>query len=501
MIRKVPNNWVEIKMEDVVEIMDNMRKPVSASERSKRIGEIPYYGATGKAGTIDDYLFDEELVLLGEDGAPFLDGTKEVAYIINGKSWVNNHAHVLKVKEGVSSNKFLLHFLNQFDYTNYVGGTTRLKLNQANLRKIPILLPSFQEQERIVAKLDNLLGHLSKIRTKIETLKNLGDKYLNSCIVNLSENAFYPRKKIGQFLEEQTERIGDKWLGLRLIGVSAKEGISELRTGQKKTFEKYKIVRTGDFIYNTMRANIGSIAIYDGEEIALTSPDYVVFRVKNHLSSQLLLRFLKSEQGLLEIGSNTKGSVRARLYFSALSEVRMPIAPESIQLSAEKFLTGFDYTLKQIQVLEKNQLARLPKVILDKAFKGELVEQLTTDSDADELLQNIQKLRTRFVKKPVTATRPKTEKLPAKTKIAVKPAIKLEGPKGVEANFIWHYLRSSFGKEKFAFNQIELPARYSYDRLKDEFFELLDVCRELKKGDRLVQVYNGDQISYQIKLK
>lgn len=116
----------------------------------------PYYGATGQVGWIDDYLFDEELFLLGEDGAPFLDQIKNKAYLIRGKSWVNNHAHVLRAIASLTSNLFLCHYLNIFDYNGYVTGTTRLKLNQSPMRKIPIPLPPLLEQHRIVAKIEEL---------------------------------------------------------------------------------------------------------------------------------------------------------------------------------------------------------------------------------------------------------------------------------------------------------------------------------------------------------
>src|SRR5690606_30312729 len=168
----LPKGWVISNIEESVAILDNMRKPVSATERAKRSGDIPYYGATGLAGYIDDYLFDEELVLIGEDGAPFFDKQKNVAFIITGKSWVNNHAHVLKAKNN-TVNKFILHYLNQFDYTVFVRGTTRLKLTQGDLRKIPFPLPPLPEQERIVAKLDKLFAQHEKIKKALDRIPQL----------------------------------------------------------------------------------------------------------------------------------------------------------------------------------------------------------------------------------------------------------------------------------------------------------------------------------------
>ena len=161
---ELPDGWVWTTLVCCAEILDSQRVPINAKERQTRISGkpeselYPYYGATGQVGWIDDYLFDEELVLLGEDGAPFFDFSKDIAYLIKDKSWVNNHAHVLKAKTEVTSNQLLCHYLNTFDYHGYLTGTTRLKLNQSAMRKIPVPLPPLTEQEQIVSELEQ---HLS----------------------------------------------------------------------------------------------------------------------------------------------------------------------------------------------------------------------------------------------------------------------------------------------------------------------------------------------------
>ncbi len=164
----LPEGWAWTNLENCVEILDCQRIPINAKDRETRKGEIPYYGATGQIGWIDDYLFDEELVLLGEDGAPFLDPSKNKSYIISGKSWVNNHAHVLKAINGLTINQFILHYLNIFHYEDYVTGTTRLKLNQAPMKKIPIPLAPLPEQRRIVARIEELF---SRLDTGVEALQ------------------------------------------------------------------------------------------------------------------------------------------------------------------------------------------------------------------------------------------------------------------------------------------------------------------------------------------
>jgi len=155
----VPKGWTKTSLENCVEVLDGLRVPVNSQERAKRLGGVPYYGATGQVGWIDQPIFDETLVLLGEDGAPFFDKTRHVAYVVRGKSWVNNHAHVLRASRGISA-PLLAHQLNVIDYRGFVTGTTRWKLSQGPMRKIELAIPPEGEQQRIADTLDELLSDL-----------------------------------------------------------------------------------------------------------------------------------------------------------------------------------------------------------------------------------------------------------------------------------------------------------------------------------------------------
>ncbi len=149
-----------------MDILDGHRIPVNAHEREQRVAGVPtsdlfpYYGATGQVGWIDGYLFDEDLLLLGEDGAPYFEPQKSKAYMVRGKVWVNNHAHVLRPRASLMTGLLLCYYLNTFDYHGYVTGTTRYKLNQAPMRRIPLPLPPLPEQRRIVAKIEELFTRL-----------------------------------------------------------------------------------------------------------------------------------------------------------------------------------------------------------------------------------------------------------------------------------------------------------------------------------------------------
>lgn len=170
MTNELPNGWELKKLEDVVDILDNKRVPINSKERESRQGSIPYYGATGQVGWIDDYLFDEELVLLGEDGAPFFDSAKQKAYVIRGKSWVNNHAHVLRAKDDIP-NAYVKHYLDIVDYHGFVTGTTRLKLNQAAMRQIPVPIAPPDQQKRIVAEIEKQFSRLDEAVANLKRVK------------------------------------------------------------------------------------------------------------------------------------------------------------------------------------------------------------------------------------------------------------------------------------------------------------------------------------------
>ena len=180
MVNQLPQGWKEEELGKLVDIFDNLRKPVSSTERLARIKNkdkselYPYYGATGLVDYIDGYIFDGEYLLLGEDGCPFLDSLKDKAYIISGKTWVNNHAHVLRAKENKTSNKFLLYYLNKFDYNGIVSGATRLKLNQNSMKKIPVYYPTDKsEQEYIVKTLDAVAEIIRLRKENIQLTKDL----------------------------------------------------------------------------------------------------------------------------------------------------------------------------------------------------------------------------------------------------------------------------------------------------------------------------------------
>lgn len=172
--KHISDNHVHVgqykKVKDVCFIKDNMRKPLNSSERDKMKGDIPYYGANGLVDYLDDFIFDEELVLVAEDGGNFNEFySKEIAYRVSGKSWVNNHAHVLVANNEILSTEWLFYSLVHKNILKYIIGTTRLKLNKSELEKIKIWVPS-----------ENLMQELSNEMNEISSNRKIAEKKLNS---------------------------------------------------------------------------------------------------------------------------------------------------------------------------------------------------------------------------------------------------------------------------------------------------------------------------------
>ena len=158
------------KLESIVEFLDHRRRPVTESDRKP--GPYPYYGANGQQGWIDNFLFDEPLVLLAEDGGHFDNPERGVAYLVNGKTWVNNHAHVLRPSNEIDV-KFLCRVLENYDLSPFITGTTRGKLTKGGAAEIPVPVPPLEEQRRIAAILDQAETLRTQRRTALALLDSL----------------------------------------------------------------------------------------------------------------------------------------------------------------------------------------------------------------------------------------------------------------------------------------------------------------------------------------
>ena len=176
------STWQHCLLNDCVIFLDEQRKPIKETDRKKIKGEYPYYGASGIIDNINSYIFDDDLILLSEDGANILDRNYRVSFIVRGKIWVNNHAHVLKPKNKIDIN-YLSEYLENLDYAKYNTGSAQPKLNQDVCKNITINIPDYNEQQKI-GKFLSIINQRIDTQSKIIEDLELFEKEINNTIIN-----------------------------------------------------------------------------------------------------------------------------------------------------------------------------------------------------------------------------------------------------------------------------------------------------------------------------
>jgi type I restriction enzyme S subunit len=173
----VPKGWRHVSLKDVVSIHDSKRIPLSGQERDKRKGPYPYYGAAALMDSVDDYLFDGIYLLTGEDGSVADANGYPIMQYVWGKFWVNNHAHILQGKDGVSTEHVML-ALQQTNITPFITGAVQAKLSQTNMWRINFTLPSREVAELFGTLLEPLFVLFRHNSEQAKTLSTLRDTLL-----------------------------------------------------------------------------------------------------------------------------------------------------------------------------------------------------------------------------------------------------------------------------------------------------------------------------------
>lgn len=392
MVNQLPQGWKEEELGNLVDIFDNLRKPVSSTERLVRIKNkdkselYPYYGATGLVDYIDGYIFDGEYLLLGEDGCPFLEPLKDKAYIISGKTWVNNHAHVLRAKESKTSNKFLLYYLNKFDYNGIVSGATRLKLNQNSMKKIPVYYPTDKgEQEYIVKTLDAVAEMIKLRKETIQLTKDLipaifqemfGDPITNpkgweilsldNIITQINNGYNPPKKDFGTGIPFVT--VNNLYNGLSIDY----DSLDKVMVSNKQ-IQKYKL-NYGDICFvrsSVKREGIGQASAYLSNQDAIFGGFVIRVTPKEIFNPIFLSEYFQTEAMRNIIINKSVTGVMTNINQPALLSIPVLNVPFSMQ---KEFADNVKQINQNLEVQQKDleRLQELFDQLLQKAFTGEL---------------------------------------------------------------------------------------------------------------------------------
>ena len=263
------------KLGEVCEVLDSKRVPITAANRVS--GQYPYYGANGVQDYVADYIFDDELVLLAEDGGNFGSKEKPIAYRVSGKCWVNNHAHVLKPKAVIDVD-YLCYSLMFYDVSGLVNGATRQKLTQSDMRKMEIPLRTMVEQKKIVCRLNKLTELISLRKQQLAKLDELVKaryvEMFGDINVNNKKWMTYPLGELCTIVRGGSPRpierylggtipwikIGDATTGENIYLNSTKEYI--IQEGVKKS----RMIKAGSLIFANCGVSLGfaRIITFDG---------------------------------------------------------------------------------------------------------------------------------------------------------------------------------------------------------------------------------------------
>ena len=176
--------WEEKTLPDISENLDSKRKPVTKGKREA--GIYPYYGASGIVDYVSDYIIDDDILLISEDGANLVARSTPIAFSVSGKVWVNNHAHILKF-QNIYTQYFVEYYFASIKIDEYVTGAAQPKFSQKNMNKLPIWIPSLSEQQSIVATLDSLKSKVDRLQANYEKISQECDALKQAILRDIFE--------------------------------------------------------------------------------------------------------------------------------------------------------------------------------------------------------------------------------------------------------------------------------------------------------------------------
>lgn len=352
-------------IEDCCEILDSMRIPITAADRKE--GEYPYYGANGIQDHVAGYIFDDELVLLAEDGGNFGSKERPIAYRVSGKCWVNNHAHVLKPKAGLDVD-YLCYSLMFYKVDGMVNGATRQKLTQTVMRKMQIPSRCMEEQKHIVDKLNRII----KIKEQRQQELQLLDDLIRARFVEMFDNGNYPLIRLGDVCSKITDGTHKtpNYIDEGITFISAKNIVNgELDFSDIKHISEveYQDIqkRCQIELYDILLSKSGSLGspviVKTEEKLGLFESLAVIKYDRERLLPEFLCEQLKSDRIQRQFKTGTKGVAIKHLHLGVIADtgVIVPSIGEQSRFAdfvkqINKSKLKVEESLKKMETLQKS---------------------------------------------------------------------------------------------------------------------------------------------------
>jgi len=390
-IGKIPKGWEIVKLEEFIDIYDKERIPLSEMERANRKGVYPYCGANGVLDYIDDYIFEGEFILLAEDGGSY-GKFENSCYMMNGKFWVNNHAHIIKVKKNKSTNHFLLYMLNFLDLRSYVVGSTRVKLNQEYLKQIKVSYPPLPEQQKIAGILGTVDEAIAKVDKAIEKTERLKKGLMRELLTKGIGHKEFKDTEVGRIPKEwEVVKLGKiteinkeardptkefpqrKFLYIDIDSVENETGIiKDVKDiiGKEAPSRARRVVHCNDIIMSTVRPYLKAFAIIpERYENQICSTGFAVFTCKNEITSLYLLYTLFSKLVIEQCNRMMVGGQYPALNNSQVEKIKIPLPPLPEQQKIAAILSTVDKKI-DMEKKRKEKFERIKKGLMNELLTG-----------------------------------------------------------------------------------------------------------------------------------
>lgn len=366
------------RLEDVAYILDSQRVPITKADRVP--GPYPYYGANGLQDKINNYIFDDELVLLAEDGGNFdVEDDRPIAYRVSGKCWVNNHAHVLKPKDGVDVDYLCCSLMN-YDVSRIVNGATRKKLTQADMREMIIPLPDLPTQRRIAATLDKVSEGIELCRKMLGELEEVVKGRFVEMFGDMESNPKQWRKStVGQ----ECHYIKD---GPHKSPPYVEDGISFISTrnvvnGDGIDWSTAKYISEADYLEcikkcKPERGNIlyskggttGIAKLVETEKRFANWVHVAVLKFGEQLDGKFFECMLNMDYCYQQSQQLTKGIANRDFVLSAIAQVKIIVPPINLQRQYAEFVRQTDKSKLSVQ-RQLSALETLKKSLMQEYFR------------------------------------------------------------------------------------------------------------------------------------
>jgi len=366
--------WKEYRLNDLGEILDSRRIPLSSLERAKRQGQYPYYGASGIIDYIDDYLFEGEHVLISEDGENLLSRNTPIAFIVSGRFWVNNHAHIFK-GNAPYINRIVMHYLQSSDLNEFITGAAQPKLSQRSLLSIPFYLPAEPvEQKAIAAILSSLDDKIDLLHRQNATLEAMAEALFRQWFVVEAKEEWEDITVADlAIINQQSKNKNYPYQEIKYLDTGS------LTNGIFEGFQNYhldgapsraqRLVKHNDILISLVRPNQKHYGIIKKpSQNLVVSTGFCVLTCKN-MNPHFLYLFLTSNEMTEFLHSVAEGSTSAypALVPSDIAnlELKRPPAEKLSEFSsyADSAWEKITHNQTQIRTLKKLRDTLLPKLM------------------------------------------------------------------------------------------------------------------------------------------